>query len=262
MITKKTFIRIIFFSFLFLLKISIVIIFQSSKTFVAASPKILVAAAASLQPALQEFSKKYPQNVDYNFTSSGILQQQIEQGASVDVFISASSKQMNALEKKNLLLPNTKKILLTNKIALITPKNNPLSLSNFYQLVQPKIKLIAISEPRSVPAGQYAVEIFKNLGILTSLESKFVMGNNVRETLTHVETGNADAGIVYLTDAKSSNKLKIIVIADKKLHSPIIYSMAVIKGSKSKEIAKKYLESLQSDVARKIFEKYGFGIAK
>lgn len=262
MMTKKTFIRIIFFSFLFLLEISIVIIFQSSKTLVAVSPKILVAAAASLQPALEELSKKYPQNVDYNFTSSGILQQQIEQGAFIDVFISASSKQMDVLEKKNLLLPNTKKTLLTNQIVLITTKKNPLSLSNFSQLMQPKIKLIAIGEPRSVPAGQYAVEVFKNLGILDSLESKFVMGNNVRETLTHVETGNVDAGIVYLTDAKSSNKVKIITIADKKLHSPIIYSMAVIKGSKSKEVAKRYLESLQSDMARKIFQKYGFGIVK
>lgn len=226
------------------------------------SPKILVGAAASLQPALQEFSIKYLQNVDYTFTSSGILQQQIEQGAPIDVFISASSKQMDALEKKNLLLPNTRKNLLTNQIALITSKKNPLSLTNFSQLVQPKIKLIAIGEPRSVPAGQYAVEVFKNLGILTSLESKFVFGNDVRETLNHVETGNADAGIVYLTDVKSSDKVKVIVIADKKLHSPIIYPMAVIKDSKSEQVAKKYLESLQSDVARKIFQKYGFGIVK
>ncbi|BAQ59893.1 molybdenum ABC transporter [Geminocystis sp. NIES-3708] len=228
------------------------------------NPKILVGAAASLQLALQEFSKKYPQNVDYNFASSGILQQQIEQGAPIDVFISAASKQMDALEKKNLLLPNTRKNLLLNQIALITPKKNPLSLSlaNFSQLAQPKIKFIAIGEPRSVPAGQYAIEVFKNLRILASLESKFVFGNNVRETLTHVETGNADAGIIYLTDAKSSDKVKIIAIADKKLHTPIVYPIAVIKNSKYKEVSKKYLKSLQSETARKIFQKYGFGIAK
>ncbi|NCO74028.1 MAG: molybdate ABC transporter substrate-binding protein [Cyanobacteria bacterium] len=226
------------------------------------NPQILIGAAASLQPALEEFSKKYPQNVDYNFASSGILQQQIEQGAPIDVFISASFKQMDNLEKNNLLLPNTRKNLLLNQIALITPKNNPLSLTNFPQLVQPKITLIAIGEARSVPAGQYALEVFKNLGILASLESKFVYGNNVRETLTYVETGNVDAGIVYLTDAKSSDKVKVIAIADKQLHTPIIYPVAVIKNSKSQQIAKKYLESLQSETARKIFQKYGFGIAK
>jgi len=169
---------------------------------------------------------------------------------------------MDNLEKNNLLLPNTRKNLLLNQIALITPKNNPLSLTNFPQLVQPKITLIAIGEARSVPAGQYALEVFKNLGILASLESKFVYGNNVRETLTYVETGNVDAGIVYLTDAKSSDKVKVIAIADKQLHTPIIYPVAVIKNSKSQQIAKKYLESLQSETARKIFQKYGFGIAK
>jgi molybdate transport system substrate-binding protein len=224
--------------------------------------KILVAAAVSLQPALEEFSKKYPQNVDYNFGASGILQQQIEQGAPIDVFISASSKQMDTLAKKNLLLSNTRKNLLLNQIALIASQKNPLSLTNFSQLVLPKIKLIAIGEPRSVPAGQYAIEVFKNLGILTSLKYKFVLANNVRETLTYVENGNADAGIVYLTDAKNSDKVKIISIADKKLHSPVIYPVAIIKNTKYEQIAKKYLEVLQSETAIKIFQKYGFDIAK
>ncbi|MBL1211138.1 molybdate ABC transporter substrate-binding protein [Geminocystis sp. GBBB08] len=255
---KKSFLKNLFIFSLILLGI----IFFPSITRGNNNPKILVGAAASLQPALEEFSKKYPQNVDYNFAASGILQQQIEQGAPIDIFISASSKQMDALEKKNLLLPNTRKNLLMNQIALITPKKNPLSLTNFSQLVEPKIKLIAIGEPRSVPAGQYAIEVFNNLGILASLESKFVFGNNVRETLTYVETGNADAGIVYLTDAKSSDKVKVIAIANKKLHTPIVYPVAVIKNSKSEQVAKKYLQSLQSEVAIKIFQKYGFGIAK
>ncbi|WP_066116333.1 molybdate ABC transporter substrate-binding protein [Geminocystis sp. NIES-3709] len=256
--SKKSFLKGLYIFCLVLLGI----IYFPSITRGNNNPKILVGAAASLQPALKEFSKKYPQNVDYSFASSGILQQQIEQGAPIDVFISASSKQMDTLEKKNLLLSNNRKNLLLNQIVLITPQKNSLSLTNFSQLAQPKIKLIAIGEPRSVPAGQYAIEVFKNLGILASLESKFVFGNNVRETLTYVETGNADAGIVYLTDAKSSDKVKVITIADKKLHTSIIYPVAVIKSSKSQQTAKKYLESLQSKTARKIFQKYGFGIAK
>ncbi|MGI0483169.1 molybdate ABC transporter substrate-binding protein [Geminocystis sp. CENA526] len=155
-------------------------------------PKILIGAAASLKPVLEEFNQKYPQNVDYNFASSGILQQQIEQGASIDIFISASSQQMDILEEKNLLLPDTRKDLLINKLVLITTKENPLSLTNFNDLLKPEIKLIAVGEMRSVPAGKYAQETFKNLGILDSLQSKFIFGNNVRETLTHVKKGNAD----------------------------------------------------------------------
>jgi molybdate transport system substrate-binding protein len=226
------------------------------------NPKILVGVPVSLQTAIEEFSKKYPQNVDYNFTSSGILQQQIEQGAPIDVFISAASKQMNALEEKKLLLPNTRKNLLTNQIALFTAKNNPSPIKNFQDLTQSKIKLVAIGETRTVPAGQYAAEVLKNLGIFTALESKFVFGNNVREIISYVEAGNADAGITFLTDTKTSNKVKVIAIADKKLHTPIIYPVAVIKSTKSEQVAKKYLQSLQSESARKIFQKYGFGIAQ
>lgn len=233
----------------------------------APASTILVAAAISLQKALQEITPIYTsanptQTVNYNFASSGILERQIEQGAPVDVFIAAADKQMNALQQKGLLAAGTPKILLTNQLVLIVPKQSSVSVTNFRELIKPAVKRISIGEPRSVPAGLYATEVLKNFGIWEQVKSKFVLGNNVKAVLTTVETGDVDAGIVYLTDAKSSERIAIVATADRKLHSPIRYPVAVIKSSKSLDGAKQYLEFLQSKAATTVFKKYGFGIAK
>lgn len=233
----------------------------------APTSTILVAAAVSLQKALQEvtpiYTKANPnQTVNYNFASSGVLEQQIQQGAPIDVFIAAADKQINSLQRQGLLVSGTQKILLTNQLVLVAPKQSTVSLTGFKQLTKPEIKRISIGEPRTVPAGQYATEVLKNLGILEQVKSKFVLGNNVKAVLTTVETGDVDAGIVYITDAKSSDKVTIAAIADEKLHSPIHYPIAVLKSSKSLDAAKQYVEFLQSSPAKAVFKKYGFGIAK
>ncbi|NJM45595.1 MAG: molybdate ABC transporter substrate-binding protein [Alkalinema sp. RU_4_3] len=232
----------------------------------AQTSTLLVAAAASLQKALQEVIPLYAQanpnqTIYYNFAASGALQQQIEQGAPADVFISAAAKQMKALQEKGLLESGTQKSLLTNQLVLIIPKQTSVALTDFKQLVRPDVKRISVGEPRSVPAGQYATEVLKNLGILEQVQSKFVLGNNVKSVLTAVETGDVDAGIVYITDAKGSDKVTIAATDDEKLHAPIVYPIAVLKASKSLGKAKEYVEFLQSDSAKAVFKKYGFGIA-
>jgi molybdate transport system substrate-binding protein len=228
---------------------------------------ILVAAAASLQKSLQEITPLYTngnldRSVNYNFAASGALQQQIERGAPVDIFISAADKQMNELNVKGLLVEGTYRDLLTNQLVLIVPKQSTLKIADFRQLNRSQIGRIAIGEPRTVPAGQYATEVFKNLGIFDRVKSKLIFASNVRAVLTAVETGNADAGIVYLTDARSSDKIEIVATADPKLHAPIRYPIAVLKSSKSLTASKQYIEFLNSKSARAIFVKYGFGIAK
>jgi molybdate transport system substrate-binding protein len=230
------------------------------------SPTLLVAAAASLQPALQEITTLADRSianvrVKYNFGSSGALQQQIAQGAPIDIFISAANRQMQALQQQNLLVLNTHKNLLTNQLVLIVPKTSALKLTDFRQLTQVRIQRIAIGEPRSVPAGQYATETFTRLEIVDRLRSKLILANNVRAVLASVETGNADAGVVYISDVRSSDRVTIAAIADPQLHSPIIYPMAIIRSSKSIDAAKKYLEFLQTQPVRAVFKKYGFGIA-
>ena len=227
---------------------------------------LTVSAAISLSPALAEIKTVYQSsnsnvNITYNFGASGALEQQIQQGAPVDVFFSAATKQMNALQQANLLINETRRNLLTNRLVLITPKNG-VAVSDFKQLTDARIKKIAIGEPKSVPVGQYAQEMLTKLRLWQQLQPKLVLGNNVRQVLTFVESGNVDAGIVYATDAKASDKVTVRLTAAENLHSPIVYPLAVIRNSRNPAVAKMFVEFLAGDRAKIVFQKYGFGIAR
>ncbi len=223
---------------------------------------LLVSAAASLKDALEEIKPIYQQskpnvNINYNFGASGALQQQIEQGAPADIFISAGKRQVDALEQKGLLLPGTRSVLAKNRLVLVVPKNVT-GITSLYNLKESKIKRIAIGEPRSVPAGQYAQQVLQKLNIWWQVSSKLVYANNVRQVLAAVESGNADAGLVYATDAKISDKVKVVVAADEKYHSPIVYPLAVVKRTKNASAAKEFSQFLSSSQAKGILKKYGF----
>jgi len=225
--------------------------------------EIHVAAAASLTDAMKEIAAEYKKispntEIIFNFGSSGALQQAIENGGETDLFFSAAQKQMDALEKSENILPETRKNLLENEIVLIVPSDSDKNIQNFSDLTQENIKNIALGEPKGVPVGQYSEEIFKNLNILDEIKSKSVYGFDVRQVLAWVESGDADCGIVYSTDAKISDKIKIISVAPKNSHKPVIYPAAVIKDSKNIDEAKKFLDFVSSDTAKKIFENYGF----
>jgi len=228
---------------------------------------LLVSAAASLKESLLEIKPLFEQSqknvsVNHNFGASGALEQQIENGAPADVFVSAGKKQMAALQKKELIITNTNRNLLTNTLVLIVPKNSTLGITKFEQLASSNIKKIAVGEPKSVPVGQYTEEVFKNLKISQQVQPKLVLGNNVRNVLSVVESGNVDAGIVYSTDAQVSNQVKIAAVSPKNLHSPIVYPIAVLKNSKNSQAAIDYEQFLASDAASNIFKKHGFVIAK
>ncbi|NJN89161.1 MAG: molybdate ABC transporter substrate-binding protein [Leptolyngbyaceae cyanobacterium SL_5_14] len=228
------------------------------------SVSLTVSAAASLQDALEAIAPLFEQShpaiqVSYNFGSSGSLQQQIEQNAPVDVFISAATKQMDALQEKDLILTDTRQDLLTNQLALIVPQNSTLNITDFRQLAEVDVSKISVGEPRSVPAGQYAEEVFTNLDLAESLQPKFVFANNVRGVLAAVESGNADAGVVYETDAKLSDRVEVVAIADRSLHKPIVYPITVIKSSSNVDAARTYTQFLAGDSAQEVFEQFGFG---
>lgn len=223
---------------------------------------LLVSAAASTRDVLTEIQDIYQQskpnvNITYNFGASGALQRQIEQGAPVDIFISAARKQVDALEEKGLVLQGTRTNLANNRLVLIVPKNST-GINSFFNLTQTQVRRIAVGEPRSVPAGEYADQVFKKLGIFEQVKPKLVLANNVRQVLAAVESGDADAGLVYATDAKISSKVKVVVAADEKYHSEIVYPMAVIKTSKNIPAGKEFLNFLSSNQAKAILRKYGF----
>lgn len=224
--------------------------------------ELTVSAAASLQEVLTEMAKSYKlknPSVDiiYNFASSGTLQKQIEEGAPVDLFISAGKPQMDALEEKKLLLKDTRLNLLKNELVLITVQERK-DITGFEDLAKSVVAQIAIGTPETVPAGKYAKEALENLKLWDELGPKFVLAKDIKQVLTYVETGNVDAGFVYLSDSVTSQKVKVIMQVPSELHAPIVYPAAIIEGSKQKDTAQSFLTYLQSAEAAKIFEQYGF----
>jgi molybdate transport system substrate-binding protein len=223
-----------------------------------------ISAAASLKEAMADIQTEYKKakpnvTLTVNFGASGSLQQQIEQGAPCDVFISAGQSQMKALDDKSLLLENTKKDLVKNDLVLVGPKDT--TITSISDLTSDKVKKIGVGEPQSVPAGKYADEVFTNLGIKDSISSKLVFAKDVKEVLAWSTSGNVEVGFVYKSDALSSNDVKIIETVPEDKHSPITYPIGVIKASKNPDDAKAFEDFLFSDTCKKIFEKYGYGIA-
>lgn len=225
---------------------------------------LTVSAAASLKDAAEEikaiYAKEHPEiNITYNLAASGPLQKQIEEGASVDLFISAGKSQMDALSDKDLLLAGSRKDLLSNELVLIAPKDS--KLTGFDGLKEPGLK-VSIGTPESVPAGKYAKETLTSLGLWDTLQSqsKLVQANDVRQVLTYVETGNVDAGLVYRSDAMMGKEIKVVAAAPDDSHKPIVYPMAVIKNSKHQKEAADFAAFLSGDQAAGVFEKYGFKI--
>ncbi|WGT67786.1 molybdate ABC transporter substrate-binding protein [cyanobacterium endosymbiont of Epithemia clementina EcSB] len=227
---------------------------------------LTISAASSVQDAMKDirvlYRKETPNvNINYNFGSSGSLQQQIEQGAPTDVFLSAAPKQMNALQRKKLLLTETRQDLLKNRIVLITLKETVNNVT-FNNLNKAEFKKVALGDPASVPAGQYGKEVLSSLELYKKIDSKLVFGKNTRQILFYVETGNVDAGLVYETDVRVSDKVKIVDIAPESYHSPIIYPISVIRQSKHPEEAKKFTEFLFSEKVKNVFKNYGFSLVK
>ena len=225
-----------------------------------------VAGAASLSNVLKAvdtlYSQTYPNvTISANFASSGALQTQIENGGPVDVFISAAAAQMDNLQKEKLLIDSSRKNLLNNNLVLIVPNNSTLGLNLFVDLTSTKVTKIAIGDPKSVPAGMYAQKAFDELGITTQLQSKFVMGADVTTVLTYVSTGNVDAGLVYSTDALTSNQVKVAAQAPANINSLIVYPAAVIQASKNPDAAQAYINFLFSAPAKALFQQYGFSMA-
>lgn len=226
--------------------------------------EILVAAAASLKNAYEEelipmFEEQYPGvSVEGTYDSSGKLQTQIEEGLEADVFMSAAEKQMKALDGEGMIASDTITNLLENKIVLIIPAGSSAGLASFEDIE--KAGIIALGDPASVPAGQYAQEALTSLGIWDKIQDKVSFGTNVTEVLNQIAASSAEAGIVYATDAASmSDQVEIVAEAPEgSLQKKVIYPVAVVKDSAHQEEAGDFVEFLKSEEAMKVFEEYGF----
>ncbi|HBR01699.1 MAG TPA: molybdate ABC transporter substrate-binding protein, partial [Ruminiclostridium sp.] len=226
---------------------------------------LTISAAASLKNALEEvkalyLAQKPNAKVAISYGGSGALQQQIEQGAPADLFFSAATSNMKALQDKDLLDNNTIKNLLQNKVVMITPIDSTLSIGSFKDVTNDSIQKLALGEPTTVPAGKYGLQVFTYYNLADEAKAKAVYAKDVTEVLTWVASGNADAGVVYSTDAASSDKVKVITTAPEDSHDPVTYPGAVIKSTKQPVAAQDFLNFITSDLAKAVFVKYGFTV--
>ena len=242
----------------------------------AETSTVTVFAAASMTETLNQIAEMYKEvdpNVElvFNFDSSGTLKTQIQEGADCDIFISAAQKQMNQLDATQDAEANpdgldfidheTRFNLVSNSVVLIAPEGNPEGLASFEDVGTDKVKLIALGNS-DVPVGQYSEEIFTNMGIWDELnaDGKITFGSNVKEVLAQVEEGAVDCGVVYSTDAATSEKVDVVATAPEGTHKPIVYPAAVIKNAPNAEKANEFLAYLKTDVCADVFESVGFSI--
>ena len=238
--------------------------------------EIIVFAAASMTETMNEIAKMYKEvnpdvEIVYNFDSSGTLKTQIQEGADCDIFISAAQKQMNQLDAVNGGEENTEGLdfvdadtrfdIVSNSVVLITPAGNPVGITSFDDVATDKVSLIALGNS-DVPVGQYSEEIFTYMGIWDELNnnSKITFGSNVKEVLAQVEEAAADCGVVYSTDAATTDGVEVVASAPEGSHQPITYPAAVLKTSKNADEANAFLEYLKSYECTEVFENAGFVI--
>jgi molybdate transport system substrate-binding protein len=227
-----------------------------------AEQELIVSAAASLTNAFGEIGKTFEKvnpdtKVIFNFAASGVLLQQIENGAPVDVLASADQKTMDQAMEKNLIVADTRRNFVSNELVLILPQGAGTTVKALKDLRAGGIQKIALGNPQSVPAGRYAQEVLSNEGLWEELESKFIFGESVRQVLDYVSRGEVDAGFVFSTDAVVA-KDRVKVVLETRNHKPISYPIAVVGSTKHTDLAKRFVQFALSAEAQEILSKYGF----
>lgn len=231
----------------------------------APSPRthdMVVSAAISLKEPMESLATIYRERyrdiqIRLNFGSSGLLCSQIEQGAPVDVYASASVTFLDELEQKGLLIPGTRRDLAGNRLVLIVPINSSWSLSEWDKLVS--IDNLALGNPKTVPAGAYAKQCLESLGLWDELEPRLVFAEHVRQVLDYVGQAEVEAGLVYATDAQILREsVRVIAEAPKESHAPIRYGIAAVGSSRMADAAREFIDLATSSTGVEVHTNYGF----
>jgi molybdate transport system substrate-binding protein len=226
--------------------------------------EITVSAAISLKNAFTDMGKIYEKShpdvkVNFNFGASGDLIKQIQGGAPVAVFASAAQKDMDILEQEGLLIPGSRANLTANVVVLVQPKQATVKLAGFPDLAKPEVKKIAIGNPKTVPAGRYAMDVFNHYKIADATKDKLVLAENVRQVLDYVARGEVEAGLVYQTDAMTrSQEVQVVAAAPADSHKPVVYPLALVKGAANEAAAKEFVALVLSGQGQEVLQKYGF----
>ncbi|MFO0752283.1 MAG: molybdate ABC transporter substrate-binding protein [Thermodesulfovibrionales bacterium] len=252
--------------FLLLAVMAALLSYQSRAASAEPAGELVVSAAISLKNAFEEigrtFEARSKTRVLFNFGASGDLVRQIGAGAPVDVFASAAQKDMDEIEKQGLILPGSRADFAANTVVLVAPAREKNPPRSFGDLGAERVKRVAVGNPKSVPAGRYAEEIFTYYKIRSAVGSKLVYAENVRQVLDYVARGEADAGVVYSTDAVARAKeIDIVAVAPEESHTRVVYPLAVIKGARNEKKAREFLSLVLSPEGKRVLERHGFRAA-
>jgi len=225
---------------------------------------ITVSAAVSLTDALSAIAADYAKagrgTVRFNFGASNVLARQIVQGAPVDLFISADEAQMEVVARAALVKEGSRVDLLGNQLAVVVPSDRPRTFSSIAQIADPALRRIALGDPAAVPAGVYARQYLEKEGLWKAVEPRVVPAASVRAALAAVESGAADAAIVYRTDARIALRATVAWVVPADRGPRIVYPAALVRGSKNSDEAARFLDYLRSADAARVFTRFGFTV--
>ena len=230
----------------------------------ASAQEMVLSVAVSLKDAVEELGRGFTASrpgvtLRYNFGASGDLQKQIEAGAPVDVFLSAASRQMDELEKQNLIVTASRRAFAKNVLTVIKPADSRVDIMKAADLLEVRVGKIVIGHPKTVPAGQYAEESLRALGLWDKIQPKLIFSENVRQALDYVARGEVDAGFVYTTDAAArAQGVKEAFRPPEDTYRPVVYPGAVVAASKQAALAQAFLDLLSGAQGRTVLAKYGF----
>jgi molybdate transport system substrate-binding protein len=241
---------------------SLAIALLAALPLLVSAQQLTVSAAASLTDAFNEIGAKFAAShpgvtVRFNFAASGVLLQQIRQGAPVDVFASADQETVARGIDAQLLDADTKQDFAANSVVLIVPVEGAPVAKTLADLTGPAVKRIALGKPATVPVGRYAQQALESAGQWRTLEPKFVQADSVRQVLDYVSRGEAEAGFVYRTDAMLvPGKVRIVLTVEG--HEPVTYPVIMVSASRQAPLAKDFIAFLSTPAAQKVLERYGF----
>lgn len=230
----------------------------------AAAQEMTLSVAVSLKEATQEVGRAFMAahpgvTLRYNFGASGDLQKQIEAGAPVDVFLSAATRQMDELERRGLIVVASRRAFARNALTVVKPADSKVDIAGPADLLEARVGRIVVGNPKTVPAGQYAEECLRTLGLWDRLQPKLVFSETVRQAFDYVARGEVDAGFVYTTDAASrAQAVKEAFRPPDDSHRPVVYPGAVVAASKHPKLAEGFLDVLSGQQGRAVLSRFGF----
>ena len=227
----------------------------------------MVSAAVSLKDAFEALARRFEPGsgvkVVFNFAGSGELQRQVEFGAPADVFASAGEREMNELEKQGLIDAASRADFAGNSLVLIVPATSAFAATTLGDLARPQFKRIAIGNPQTVPAGHYAQQALQRNRLWGEVQDRLILAENVRQVLEYVAHGEVDAGLVYATDVGVGHgRVKVLAPAPEGTYGPIRYPIAIVKSSRCRAAARKFLEFVLGAEGQSVLRQYGFEAVK